>query len=237
MDLATNERIRELLNYLKEKKIVRNQQDFTERIDSDKATISRILNNKLSVPNGLLRKIQSAFPLYVKMEWLENGVGSMQPFNSDKNSNVRALEPFITDNLVKVRLLEISPTATFTEFASTPVEEYDYAYVYPIDGEEIGSDDVVFSVNGDSMEPTIMNKSRILGKLIKKTQWHWAKGIVIIAFNNYFVVKRVVENKLDGDNYMVLGSDNPDYPDIVRVSLDSINIMYQADRIVYAPLR
>ena len=182
-----------------------------------------------------LEDILNAFP-ELNRDWLLTGEGEMLK-TSKSESNVNAIEPFVPENLVKVRLLEITPTATFTEFASMPVEEYDYTYVYPVEGEEIGEDDVVFSVRGDSMEPRIQNKSRVLGKLIKKAQWHWAKGIVIIAFDNSFVVKRILDNKLDTDNYLILGSDNSDYPETIKVSLDSINIMYQADRIVYAPIR
>lgn len=234
-DISKNQRFKQIFEYLKESKIVRNQQDFTERLEADKTTISQILNNKTNLSNIMIDKLTIAFPS-INCEWVREGEGEM--LNISKNeSNVKAIEPFVSDNLVKVRLLEISPTATFTEFAETPVEEYDYTYVYPVEGEEIGEDDVVFSVNGDSMEPNIKNKSRILGKLIKKAQWHWAQGVVIIAFNNSFVIKRILENKLDTDNYLILGSDNPVYPETCKVSLDSINIMYQADRIVYAPIR
>lgn len=194
-----------------------------------------INNFKGNLGDEKLESLLKAFP-ELNQHWLMTGKGEMLILRNPK-SNVKAIEPFVSDNLVKIRLLEISPTATFTEFSEIPVEEYDYTYVYPVEGEEIGVDDVVFSVNGESMEPTIKNKSRILGKLIKKTQWHWAKGIVIIAYNNSFVVKRIFENKLDPDNYLILGSDNPEFTDTVKVNLDSINIMYQADRIVYAPIR
>lgn len=225
--MALKERIIEFIDY---KKI--SIQSFEKQVGLSNGAVYKMGDN---TRRKTLDLISDKFP-DLNYNWLLTGEGEM--INSSKpESFVKAIEPFIPDNLVKVRILEISPTATFTEFAEMPVEEYDYTYVYPIEGEEIGDDDVVFSVNGESMEPNIKNKSRVLGKLIKKAQWHWAKGIVIIAYNNSFVVKRILENHLDSENFLVLGSDNPEYTEKIKVSLDSINIMYQADRIVYAPIR
>lgn len=223
------ERIRQIM-----KEFNLNQSELANKINILQPNLSAILNGKRPCDDAVINKF--VISLDINKNWLKYGEGKMLK-SSSPESNIKAIEPFIPDNLVKVRLLEISPTASFTDFAEMPVEEYDYTYVYPIEGEEIGDDDVVFSVNGESMEPTIKNKSRILGKLIKKAQWHWAKGIVIIAYNNSFVVKRIFENKLDTDNYLIIGSDNPEYTEKVKISLDSINIMYQADRIVYAPIR
>lgn len=227
------ERFSRFLKYMEFKGLNDNQ--VTLQCHLSKGLIGQARTGKSDLGEKTIEKILKEYQ-DINRVWLLTGEGEMLK-TSKTESNVKAIEPFVPDNLVKVRLLEISPTATFTEFAETPVEEYDYTYVYPVEGEEIGEDDVVFSVNGDSMEPNIKNKSRILGKLIKKAQWHWAQGVVIIAFNNSFVIKRILENKLDTDNYLILGSDNPIYPETCKVSLDSINIMYQADRIVYAPIR
>lgn len=233
--MSENKRIKKAINWLISQDRASSQKEIGLKLGiKNRSYLSQIVNSE-SPSEDFINKFTLLFPELNRV-WLLSGEGEMLK-SANAESNVKAIEPFIPDNLVKVRLLEISPTATFTEFAEMPVEEYDYTYVYPVEGEEIGEDDVVFSVRGDSMEPRIQNKSRVLGKLIKKAQWHWAKGIVIIAFNNSFVVKRIMENKLDTDNYLILGSDNPEFPEKIRVSLDAINIMYQADRIVYAPIR
>lgn len=71
-----NQRFKELFVFLREHKLVRNQQDFTERIGSDKSTISQIMNNRLAVPNNMFANVNKAFP-FIDEEWLRTGKGAM----------------------------------------------------------------------------------------------------------------------------------------------------------------
>lgn len=77
--MKENQRFRNVITSLKENKRVRNQQDFVERIGSDKTTISQIVNNKIMIPNNLFAKIKEAFP-DVSIEWIKSGDGEL--FNS-----------------------------------------------------------------------------------------------------------------------------------------------------------
>jgi len=74
--MSENDRFVILLEYLIKNKIVRNQQQFTEEIESDKATVSQIKNRKIKMPNNLFASIESAFP-YISIDWLKNGEGKM----------------------------------------------------------------------------------------------------------------------------------------------------------------
>lgn len=74
--MCYSQRFRLLLDYLKENKVVRNQQDFTERVSSDKSTISQIMNGRLTPPNDLFGRVALAFPS-VNEEWLRSGEGEM----------------------------------------------------------------------------------------------------------------------------------------------------------------
>lgn len=71
-----NKRFKEMVEYLKTKKYIRNQQDFTERVDSNKTTVSQIINNKISIPDIMFGKISAAFP-FISIEWLKKGIGDM----------------------------------------------------------------------------------------------------------------------------------------------------------------
>ena len=82
--MEENQRFRNVKTSLKENKRVRNQQDFVERIGSDKTTISQIVNNKIMIPNNLFAKIKEAFP-EVSIEWIKSGDGEL--FNSPRCSN------------------------------------------------------------------------------------------------------------------------------------------------------
>lgn len=74
--MSENQRYKDMVSYLKEKKIIRNQQDFVERIGSDKSTVSQIINGKISIPNNMFVSIEKAFP-FISMDWLKMNEGEM----------------------------------------------------------------------------------------------------------------------------------------------------------------
>ena len=71
-----NKRIKELIGFLKENNRIRNQQQFVEIIQSDRTTISKIVNGKQDVPSNMFDRIINAFP-NVSRDWLVNGDGGM----------------------------------------------------------------------------------------------------------------------------------------------------------------
>lgn len=74
--MADNRRFKEMVEYLKKNRYIRNQQDFTERVKSNKATVSQIMNNKISAPNIMFGNISMAFP-FISVDWLKTGEGDM----------------------------------------------------------------------------------------------------------------------------------------------------------------
>lgn len=74
------------MNFLKKERRVRNQQDFTERVGSNKATISEIMNDRISVPRTLYAGIAAAFP-FISIDWLKDGTGEMLKSQFTQNIN------------------------------------------------------------------------------------------------------------------------------------------------------
>ena len=74
--MINNQRFREVVFYLKNNKYIRNQQDFTERVGSDKSTVSQIMNEKIGIPNSLFASIETAFP-FINGDWIKTGEGEM----------------------------------------------------------------------------------------------------------------------------------------------------------------
>lgn len=113
--MTSNDRIKLLIDYLKQYRFVRNQQEFSEIVKSDKSTISQILNNKIDVPNGLYKKIVQEFP-FISMSWLINGEGEMlkenisQTSHGDNSPNINGHSNHLvsTSNLLGKALDEIS---------------------------------------------------------------------------------------------------------------------------------
>ena len=71
-----NQRFEHMLNFAIASKKVRNQQQFTEEIQSDKATVSQIKNGRIKIPNNLFANIGKAFP-DISIDWLKTGEGKM----------------------------------------------------------------------------------------------------------------------------------------------------------------
>ncbi|MDR1679129.1 MAG: hypothetical protein LBR81_05055 [Prevotellaceae bacterium] len=74
--MTENQRFKELILYLISNKKIRNQQQFVEEIDSDKTSVSKIKNGRLSIPNTWFAKIKDAYP-YISIDWLKNEEGEM----------------------------------------------------------------------------------------------------------------------------------------------------------------
>lgn len=80
--MTENERFREMIKYLKENRYIRNQQDFSERVNSDKSTVSLIMNDRISIPNNMFVNISNAFQ-FISIEWLKNGIGEITGNNTN----------------------------------------------------------------------------------------------------------------------------------------------------------
>lgn len=74
--MIDNKRFRSVVEFLKEKKYIRNQQDFSERVNSDKTTVSQIMNDRINIPNVMFGNIEKAFPI-ISTEWILTGEGEM----------------------------------------------------------------------------------------------------------------------------------------------------------------
>lgn len=126
--MAENQRFKDMFLYLRENKRVRNQQDFTERISSDKTTVSRIMNGHITIPNNLFVNISNAFP-YINVDWLRTGEGEM--LRAGYTQNVTESENFTQTGNVTVHgdsaallkvLDELSAQRKLTEKAQEQID-------------------------------------------------------------------------------------------------------------------
>ena len=88
------------------------------------------------------------------------------------------------------------------------------------------------------MQPTIPNHAKVLCRELNASRWHTlSDGIAVIAYADKFVIKRIVKNRLGSDNYIILGSDNPDFPEEVVVQRADIRCMFQARHVISYPIK
>ncbi len=113
--MIDNKRFKTMLEYLKKGRHIRNQQEFSEIVNSDKATVSQIVNNRISIPNIMFGNIEQAFP-FISIQWLKTGEGEMikngvsQTSHGDNSPNINgnANHLISTPTLLEKALDEIS---------------------------------------------------------------------------------------------------------------------------------
>lgn len=182
-------------------------------------------------------KVQMIIGQYpeLNIDWLLSGEGDMLK-SAPPEPNASLLGRAVSasgDDTVKVRFFEVSPTASFIEFCSGMSEDPDFVTIIPNLGETIDDTYCVFSVYGDSMEPQIQHRARVLCREISPSRWHTLHDcVIVIAYADRFVIKRLSKNRLEAENYLTLSSDNPDYPNIETVPLSEIRTIFKALRII-----
>lgn len=82
--MPDNERLKNVLEYLKNNRYVRNQQEFCERINIHKSTMSEILNGHKQIQNKVFIAIEHEFP-FIDTKWIRSGEGEMLKSTNTQN--------------------------------------------------------------------------------------------------------------------------------------------------------
>lgn len=198
-----NQRVKKVIEVLKQGKYIRNQQDFAERIGTDKSTISQVVNGKISVPNNLFGKISKAFPQF-NIEWLLNDKGEMLKSStaaSMGSSMLRQAEP----GPYTVPLIPISAQGgSFNDFVVSVKDSDCEKVISPV-----RQVDFALTVTGDSMAPEYPSGSQVLvRKVDEKAFIEWGRVYVLDTCNGT-VIKKL--NPGRDESEVLCASINPDY--------------------------
>lgn len=190
-----------------------------------------------------LNNVLKQFP-ELNREWLIYGEGEMlRPDTKDAGDRAGMLGmPFPAstpeEGVSSVRFFSVTPSASFQDFCCNESERPEYIPVIAPPGEHIDESSCVFEVHGDSMLPQIPDHAKILCREISPSRWHQVyDGVVVIAYADRFVIKRVVKNRLAAEDFIIIGSDNPDCPGRETVARADIRCMFQARQILSSPIR
>lgn len=213
--------------YMKTKGL--NDNKVTIEVDLSVGTLgkSRKENRDLSAKN--VEKILNYYQDLNKV-WLLTGEGSMLKETSQADNNATFVAPYITEELVYLPLITTSAVASFIENLQDATDEMDTYPVYVAKGETFDKDKhVIVEVKGESMYPTITNKSMILCEKIKPTQWGNVPNetIVAIVYKDIFTIKRVLRNDLTTNNSLQLSADNQKYG-TTTIQLCEIRAIFKA---------
>lgn len=193
-----------LLDYLRLNRYIRNQQDFAERIDSDKSTISLIKHGRLNVPRNMFPKILRVFP-FISAEWLERGVGEM--LASD------AANPEDTATFELVPLINIDSVGGMVSLNSTTPGEQYIEKMIPFTDARQG--DIAIIQSGDSMSPTIPAGSVLLIRRVDdwKEYIGYGNDFVLWLDDDRRLTKQVLKYIPDPHKFITCHSYNPTVDD------------------------
>lgn len=191
------------------------QTDFGEKIGKTMRSVQEYERGTRNITDGVLLNLQETFN--VNPNWLRTGTGSM--FLENK-SNIK-IEP------VNTTFIEIKeyPTVKASAGYGCMINE-EISTPYFINANLVSNKDLemVISVTGNSMSPTLEENDKILitsdYENISKPK---INKIYVIHTDNAIYVKRYKQKK--GDEY-IFSSDNKEYSDI------KLNIHDSANRII-----
>lgn len=203
MDTAENKRIQDVYEYLKRNRYVRNQQDFTEKIGSDKTTISQILNHRIAVPNNMFVKIEDSFP-FINRRWIKSGEGEMLKLSQNGMNEPITIED---NEEERIPLLPVEAIAGRAIDCATGTTLADCRMIRnPIPGATLA-----IQVSGDSMLPEIYPGTTLyIKKILSKNFIPWGHTVVLDTIDGS-LVKRIYPAE-DTEEYIIAKSNNPDYP-------------------------
>ena len=151
---------------------------------------------------------------------------------TSKNSTAREVKPYLREELVNVPYVSIDAKASFVESLYNNTYEEETYGIMAEGGEELNDTEYkVFQIDGDSMTPSIPDKSKVLARIIPDTKWEEASGVVLVVYGKTLTIKRVLKNCLFDKNFITLKADNPIYGQI-DVERNEIRGIWQAIRIV-----
>lgn len=71
-----NERLRQVMEYLKEKRLIYNQREFVVRLEANPSAVSEMIGGKRNVSNKFIDRIGLTFRM-INTQWMRTGDGDM----------------------------------------------------------------------------------------------------------------------------------------------------------------
>ena len=208
--------------------------DVANKIGASTSLVSEIRRGKTFLLPHFAQKFIELFN--VNKEWLLEGKGDNIFVLSENLSNVHPVKIENTE-WIEVPFVPLHARATFAEtFLDTNVREIETVRVQKRPGINYEKAKA-FEVDGDSMEPTLVSGEQILCEIIDPNNWKFTNGVVVVAFGNMVVIKRIKDNELTNGK-LVLWSDNELGGKITLSSeTEEIRRMYKVKYSIYKPIR
>lgn len=208
-----------------------NQQKFGDLIGIAQTNITAYETGKRGIGKNLEFKI--LHKLNVNPTWWETGEGEM--FSSPTTSNSAKPVDGKTLNYENLTFISTKSRVNFMESLSVTAE-FETFEALKLDPSESYAGQIIFEVDGDSMEPYYCDGSKIRCKEVPSDDWEFLlSGVYAVAYGNFFAIKRVKNSPVNG--ILALHSDNSNTSGTTEIPLSKIRKVWRALRIIDAPIR
>lgn len=188
-------RLQQAVEYLKDNGKIHKQQDIVDALGMAKPNVSRALNGTPRYfTSGFLKRFARAYSDSINEDWLLTGEGKIEKVDK------RRLRPHIPADIVTVAAGFVG-----TSIGSVAEEDCDMLPVI----QYLPHYDFVITVNGDSMEPVLLNNDKIACRWVEPSEDTRPDKIYIVDSNVGAVVKKIQPK----DGYILCHSLNPRYED------------------------
>ena len=198
------ERLKNAIEILKNQHIIRNQQEFVERIGYNKSSVSLILNGRTPLSKQFVSKVCEVFPM-LNSKYLFDGVGEVM-------------------RMVKNESLDGVPYWNLYVTAGHSVSEIigqnkPDGYIQGLPGADIAEN--ILPVAGASMEPEISSSALVGVRKINNWETLNTERIYLIITTEDRMIKRIEH---DSEDENILWCVSPNYPKFKIYKSDIIEI-------------
>lgn len=208
--------------------------EVANKIGASTSLVSEIRRGKTFLLPHFAQKFIEIFN--INKEWLLEGKGDNMFTLSGNVSNVHPVEVENSD-WIEVPFVPLHARASFAEtYFDSNVNEVETIKIRKRPGIKYEKAKI-FEVDGDSMEPTLVSGEQVLCEIIDPANWKFTTGVVVVAFGNMVVIKRIKDNEL-ANGKLVLWSDNELGGKITLSNeTEEIRRMYKVKYSIYKPIR
>lgn len=208
--------------------------EVANKIGASTSLVSEIRRGKTFLLPHFAQKFIEIFN--INKEWLLEGKGDNTFTLSGNVSNVHPVE-VENSNWIEVPFVPLHARASFAEtYFDSNVNEVETIKIRKRPGIKYEKAKI-FEVDGDSMEPTLVSGEQVLCEIIDPANWKFTTGVVVVAFGNMVVIKRIKDNELSNGK-LVLWSDNELGGKITLSNeTEEIRRIYKVKYSIYKPIR
>ncbi len=201
------------------------QAEFARRIGLDAANLSKQLNGRLPMTKGLINRITA--DIGVSKRWLLTGHDL--PFAKPETAahiSVPDTAVAETSSATGTPIYDIDVTAGCTELSREFTSD---RIIGAMTIPSLSPSAVIVKVNGDSMEPEILNGSYIAIRPVTDLECIFWGQIYVVVLEDFRLVKHL--RRLPDPEKVCLHSANPLYDDM-EISRDKIRNLYLVEAIL-----